>query len=66
MMTPDEIARVKREPVPDCPICSGFIPGCLVLDALQVTAARQRWQWANLGPGANDCPCIQEQNNADV
>jgi hypothetical protein len=46
---------------PECPICTtGMkIPGCLVLDALQVTAAQQRWQWADLGPGANDCPCVQ-------
>jgi len=32
----------------------------LILDALQVDAARKRWQWARLGPGANDCPyCVQ-------
>lgn len=43
---------------PGCKVCRGS-PGTLVLDALQVPAARERWQWADLGAGANECPgCI--------
>jgi hypothetical protein len=61
----------RRQPDPNCPVCSKSsmgIRGCLVLDVLQVPAARRRWQWADLGPGANDCPgCIDlppEEPNA--
>jgi len=55
---------MSAKPDPDCPICSNStygIPGCLVLDALQVSAARRRWQWAILDAGVNDCPCVQMQ-----
>jgi hypothetical protein len=51
-----------REHDPDCLICVGGtfgIAGCLVLDVLQVGPARQRWQWAELDAGLNDCPCVQ-------
>lgn len=41
-------------------VCLCSPPGCLILDALQVAAARRRWQWANLGPGANDCPVCKQ------
>ena len=55
----------KIAPDPGCLLCgpqSTFkIPGCLALDAMQVEAARKRWQWADLGAGANDCPCIQHR-----
>lgn len=39
----------------DCRLCRGS--NLFILDVMQVTAARQRWQWAELGAGANYCPC---------
>ena len=41
--------------LPKCRLCRGT--NRFTLDMLQVPAARQRWQWADLDGGVNCCPC---------
>lgn len=43
-----------------CRVCNDR--GYIVLDVLQVAGAKLRWQWADFGPGINDCPKCRTQS----